>query len=102
MMKVIAIILTMATLALSSYPCCQEAAEPSVEHCEQDHQKAPCDNDSPCSPFYACGRCPGFTVDYVQIHFLSLDTVQELPPVPYLESIPKEVHSVPFKPPRFI
>ncbi len=101
-MKVVAIILAMATVALSSYPCCQETAQPSVEHGEQDHREAPCDTDSPCSPFYGCGRCPGFTVEYVQIHFLALDVVQVLPPVPYLESIPKEVHSVLFKPPRII
>ncbi len=98
----IAIILAMATLALSSYPCCQETADASMEHSGQDHHETPCDTDSPCSPFYACGRCPGFTVEYVQIYFFTLDMVQELPPVPYLESIPKEVHSVPFKPPRFI
>ncbi len=106
-MKVFATILTIATLFLSSVPCCQEegacANSEPVEHCGERHgEKAPSDSESPCSPFYVCGRCPGFTVNYDHIDFFTLDIAQELPPLPYLESLSMEVHSVLFKPPRMI
>lgn len=105
-MKIFAVILSTLTLLLSSYPCCQEGSSCSgisavVEHCDDDGpQEAPHGKDAPCSPFYACGRCPGFTILYETLEFGSLVPEPQTQPIPYLELLPKEVYFHSLKPPR--
>lgn len=56
------------TLLMSAVPCCTEgdgcAETPAPE--TAGHTDAPCgevpDGEGPCSPFYACGSCPGCVV----------------------------------------
>ena len=53
---------------MSAVPCCSETAANNVDHqtCEET---TGCDNipcDEPCSPFYACGSCTGFSVQEVE------------------------------------
>ncbi|MFC4221326.1 hypothetical protein [Flagellimonas marina] len=104
-MKVLAILLSLLTMLLSSYPCCQETSSCSeqvlVDQCGHDEsEKLPLSKDTPCSPFYTCGRCPGFTIAYESMDFINLEVQREATPVPYLELLPKEVYFFSLKPPR--
>ena len=105
-MKILAVILSLATLILSSYPCCQETGACTeiltvVDQCENDHsQEVPPHKDTPCSPFYSCGRCPGFTVSYEILDLVSLEFEQETLLIPYIGLLPKEVYFFSLKPPR--
>ncbi|WP_318312226.1 hypothetical protein [Flagellimonas crocea] len=105
-MKELAAILSILILLLSSVPCCLERegcmespydGVSSYNGFSETHH----DKEAPCSPFYSCGRCPGFTItsdkliaiDIVEINFKK--TV-----IPYQEFIPKEVYFYHLKPPR--
>ncbi|WP_418887611.1 DUF6660 family protein [Leeuwenhoekiella marinoflava] len=63
-MKILVIILAFLTLSLSAVPCCSTLVEDHPDHqiCEtsSDCDDVPC--DEPCSPFYSCGSCAGFSV----------------------------------------
>ena len=104
-MEVLAVLLSMATIVLSSYPCCQETGSCSVwevvEHGAQDGaEDIPYHQDSTCSPFYTCGRCTGFTISFETLEFVYLEPVSKTLPIPYLETLPKEVNFHSLKPPR--
>ncbi|WP_228237676.1 DUF6660 family protein [Allomuricauda sp. M10] len=105
-MKFIAVILSLVTLTLSSYPCCQETSTCSsisdvLDNCsDDDRPEAPHDKDTPCSPFYTCGRCPGFTITYETLELISMDCELLTAPIPYIEQLPKEVYFHSLKPPR--
>jgi len=105
-MRVFAVIMSLLTIFLSSYPCCQETdlcmETISFNDCVDDGAcEDPHESEAPCSPFYTCGRCPGFTLTYgefVQIVTIEVDSKINL--VPYLEFMPKEVYFNALKPPR--
>ncbi|WP_036381957.1 hypothetical protein [Muricauda sp. MAR_2010_75] len=104
-MKVLAVILSLLTILLSSYPCCQETDSCSEELLvgqsgHDDSDEPPLSEDSPCSPFYTCGRCPGFTIRDEAVDFIYLEVDKETPPMTYLELLPKEVYFFSLKPPR--
>ncbi|KAB7529014.1 hypothetical protein F8C76_14300 [Flagellimonas olearia] len=107
-MKFLAVSLSLFTVLLSSYPCCEEAGSCSgistvVDHCGDDGgQETPHGKDTPCSPFYTCGRCPGFTISYETLELVSLDPEPQTLPIPYIELLPKEVYFHSLKPPRTI
>ncbi len=101
-----AIILSTLIVLLSSFPCCEEEgaceAFSFVNHTEnhESHDDDHSNNESPCSPFYDCGRCLGFTINYNFIEFDFLETDLEIFEVPYVESLTCEVYSYDLKPPR--
>lgn len=104
-MRVLAVILSFLTLFLSSYPCCQEADSCAdvflIGESDEGADESPHENEAPCSPFYACGRCPGFTLNQervVDIYVIEPEIKTNL--VPYLEFVPKEVYFHFLKPPR--
>ncbi|MER3376173.1 MAG: hypothetical protein RIM83_16155 [Allomuricauda sp.] len=104
-MRVLAVILSLLTILLSSYPCCQETGSCSetsaVDQCgHDDPEEVPHGTDAPCSPFYNCGRCPGFTVTHETLNFVCLELEKETPPITYVELLPKEVYFFSLKPPR--
>lgn len=105
-MKFLVIVLSLLTIFLSSYPCCQETVSCSntttVNHCDDDGSEEQSEGDStPCSPFYACGRCPGFTMNFETLDFAALELPKETHPIPhYIELLPKEVYFFSLKPPR--
>ncbi|WP_394749235.1 DUF6660 family protein [Spongiimicrobium salis] len=105
-MKMLAVILSMLTIFLSSFPCCQESDSCSevpfvVEHCGNDSSEEEShDEDMPCSPFLSCGSCTGFTINYSSLNFVIPIIKQETKPVPYMEYLPKEVYFLSLKPPR--
>ncbi len=100
------VILSLLTIFLSSYPCCQETGSCSdistMELCgDKDSGEHSQGEETPCSPFYACGRCPGFTINYETLDFATLELPKETHPVPYyIELLPKEVYFFSLKPPR--
>lgn len=100
-----AVILSLLTILLSSYPCCQETDSCSeiilVDQCRhEDSEELPLNKNTPCSPFYTCGRCPGFTITYESVDFINLEAEKETLPVPYMELFHKEVYFFSLKPPR--
>ncbi|WP_410548935.1 DUF6660 family protein [Allomuricauda sp. F6463D] len=105
-MKILAVILSILIVALSSFPCCQDkdscAISSSLNYCEHDdsHDDVPHQNESPCSPFYNCGRCSGFTINYELIELDSFESVMKVLPVPYMEPLSKEVYFFDLKPPQ--
>ncbi|MAU15061.1 MAG: hypothetical protein CMH46_05920 [Muricauda sp.] len=107
-MKVLAVILSTLIVVLSSYPCCQDVdscpISSSLHYCgeNESHDDAPHKNESPCSPFYNCGRCSGFTISYEVIDFDAFEPDLEILPVPYMEPLAKEVYFHDLKPPRVI
>jgi len=76
-----AYILTFLTLLLSAVPCCQKE-----DHCdESEHEVSQSimssgddcpESDGPCSPFYACGSCPGC----IGTEFVKTDEIPSLIP----------------------
>lgn len=104
-MRVLAVLLSILTILLSSYPCCQEADScfetAFLNQCgHDDSEELPMSEDTPCSPFYTCGRCPGFTITYDSLDLINLDVEKGAPLVMYLELLPKEVYFFSLKPPR--
>lgn len=105
-MKFLAVTLSVLTIFLSSYPCCQDEDSCSelqtfVDSCEgSSQQEVPHGNDAPCSPFYNCGRCPGFTITNETLDFVSLELKPKTLHIPYVEFLPKEVYFLALKPPR--
>lgn len=63
-MRVLAYILALMTLVLSAAPCCMLEDHPdsiwqeSPESASAPGEDCP-ESKGPCSPFYACGACPG-------------------------------------------
>jgi hypothetical protein len=104
--KVLAIILSTLIVLLSSFPCCQEegtcdtASFVGTADNHESHDDDHSNNESPCSPFYNCGRCTGFTINYNFIEFDFLETDLENFEVPYVESLTHEVYFHDLKPPR--
>ena len=59
------------------------------------------ENETPCSPFYTCGRCPGFTLKYEGFtEIVTIEADLKTNPLHYRELIPKEVYFHDLKPPR--
>ncbi len=100
-MKWVALALALLTLGLSATPCCVEevctrenqVTTDSTHDSEEEHE-------SPCSPFFTCGSCLGFSVS------LYSHTETPKPQESHRESdhvnrfIPADVHCLVFKPPR--
>lgn len=110
-MKVLAVILSLLIVVLSSFPCCQDddlcpdstSLAHTKEHCAHDdvpHDDDSHKNQSPCSPFYNCGRCSAFTISLSSIDLVAYEPEPEILPVPYTESFSKEFYFLDFKPPR--
>ncbi|WP_127024985.1 hypothetical protein [Flagellimonas beolgyonensis] len=105
-MKILVVLLSIFTLLLSSFPCCEDNGSCyetlQVDQCgHDDSEKVPHEKDGPCSPFYTCGQCSGFTLTYgkfIDLVIIEIDLKSIL--VPYLEFEPKEVYSHFLKPPR--
>ena len=64
-MRFIACLFACLTLLMSAVPCCTEgdACAEGPGLLTTGHAEGPCDEvpegEGPCSPFYACGSCPG-------------------------------------------
>ncbi|SHI60156.1 hypothetical protein SAMN04488513_101758 [Pseudozobellia thermophila] len=100
-----ALLLSVLTIFLSSYPCCQETSPCSEISCADNigndgSEDVPHGKDHPCSPFTTCGRCAGFTLSFTQFTFDLVEPEIKIPPVPYLAPLPKEVYFHELKPPR--
>lgn len=106
-MRVVAVILSLLTIFLSSYPCCQESDNCSDtfatwdssenESGDDNHEKEP-----PCSPFFSCGRCSGFTLTYDGLlDIVSKEILVKSNTEYYQELNPKEFYFHAFKPPRY-
>jgi|LauGreDrversion4_2_1035121.scaffolds.fasta_scaffold231513_2 hypothetical protein len=66
MVRLIAFILSIFVLVLSTMPCCNVGHEASEKYCTEkqsgtNSQQQDDDCGSNCSPFYSCGTCVGFT-----------------------------------------
>jgi len=107
-MKVFAVVLSLLTIFLSAYPCCQESDAcmeiSSISDCNGDRSSEdPHENETPCSPFYTCGRCPGFTLEYGDFaKIVTIEADLKTNPLHYRELIPKEVYFHRLKPPRTV
>lgn len=73
-MKLISIFLASIILSLTAIPCCGEESNCQEEFhsCADEENKAAEseDDDPPCSPFYSCGACTGFSL----VSFQSINT----------------------------
>ncbi|MDC6361802.1 MULTISPECIES: hypothetical protein [Flavobacteriaceae] len=106
-MKFLTVILSLLTIVLSSYPCCQETDScfetSTASHCaDGDHntENEQHDKETPCSPFFTCGRCPGFTTNHVSLELVPFELEEKIQPIVYIEPLPKEVYFFSLKPPR--
>lgn len=66
-MKIFATILSFIILFLSTVPCSAYAkhSECSLEkNCEKNSHDCGNDCNGKCSPFYSCGSCTGFTINF--------------------------------------
>ena len=106
-MKMLAVILSLFTIFLSSYPCCQDedscAEILTIEYNSGDgsQKEVPHDSDGPCSPFYNCGRCVGFTLTFNEMVLVPIEHELKKAFVPYLRFQPKEALFIALKPPRY-
>ena len=106
-MKMLAVILSLFTIFLSSYPCCQDedscAEILTIEYNSGDssQKEIPHDSDGPCSSFYNCGRCVGFTLTFNEMVLVPIENELKKAFVPYLRFQPKEALFIAFKPPRY-
>jgi hypothetical protein len=75
-MKVICIFLSMLIVSLSALPCCYEVdnCNEEIELCEKEanHSSQNEESNPPCSPFFSCGSCTGFS--FSSINFSKTDT----------------------------
>ncbi len=105
-MRVFAVILSLLTIFLSSYPCCSETDTlmeiSSIHDCFEDRpSEDPDEGETPCSPFYTCGRCSGFTLTYYRVmDFVECEMVIKSNTDYYQALNPKEVYFHDLKPPR--
>lgn len=65
-MKMISILLAIIILSLTAMPCCAEEGNCQEElhacEAETDHSEPNEESNFPCSPFYSCGACSGFSL----------------------------------------
>ncbi|MEC8682437.1 MAG: hypothetical protein VXX80_02005 [Bacteroidota bacterium] len=100
-MKILVILFALLTFSLSAVTCCVGNIT-GVEYHEDveddDCEKGPC--EEPCSPFFNCGTCTGFSVQ----EFKNLDFNQVKIPTQKIVSISYlragEFHDSSFRPPR--
>ena len=101
-MNVLILLLTGLTLFLSATPCCTADFENATEHqsCEEssDCENTPC--DEPCSPFFTCGSCTGFSIQELETCFLLQEQVSLAVPVSKFNLYREDYHETSFKPPR--
>ncbi|MEH6408119.1 MAG: hypothetical protein V7767_12640 [Leeuwenhoekiella sp.] len=101
-MKILVTLLSFLTLFLSAVPCCSKTAEDRAEHqtCEEssDCDDIPC--EGPCSPFYTCGSCTGFSVQEVAAFTFILDQLIDQKIVSIISFHREDYQSPSFKPPR--
>ncbi len=106
-MKFLCVLLSLLTIFLSSYPCCQETGKcietlsirdnGENESSDDRHEK-----EAPCSPFYTCGRCSGFTLTYYGfLDIVSGEMLIKSNTDYYQELNPKEFYFHALKPPRY-
>lgn len=106
-MKMIAVILSLFTIFMSSYPCCQDgnACENRLENFNNSENSSqneePHESEWPYSPFYDCGCCVGVTITINEIVLVTFEHELEKSFIPYILIHPKEVLSILLKPPRF-
>ncbi|WP_370173520.1 hypothetical protein [Leeuwenhoekiella palythoae] len=100
MMKILVILFALLTFSLSTVTCCVGNISGVEYHqdAEDDCEDGPC--DEPCSPFFNCATCTGFSVQ----EFENLDFQQEQIPTKKIVSISYlragEFHDSSFRPPR--
>lgn len=69
-MKVSTILIAILSLWLSTQPCCadevshEDGSLTQMNDTPSDHT---CGNELPCSPFYSCRGCVGFSVEKIAI-----------------------------------
>jgi hypothetical protein len=78
-MKLISILLATLILSFSAIPCC-EAEDNCQEEIlsnssESTHHSGSEESNLPCSPFYSCGTCTGFSL--ISLHFDSTWQITE-------------------------
>jgi|GEM_PF-2567102 len=81
-MKVLPVLFALLTITFAAFPCCigeDSCTTPEEEKfaMEQEHE---CEDQLPCSPFFSCGSCTGFSV-------LNQEFKIENEPVTFKESI---------------
>ncbi|EAZ80924.1 hypothetical protein [Algoriphagus machipongonensis] len=65
-MKVFAILLSLFSFWLTAMPCCSEESSCDTIELKQNSDSEPqddCNDHLPCSPFYSCGSCTGFSAE---------------------------------------
>jgi hypothetical protein len=87
--KICITILSFIVLFLSTVPCSAYAkhSECGVEKsCENDSHQCGDDCNGKCSPFYSCGTCIGFTLNFTSVSIsqkLEFDTDELVQPLSY-------------------
>jgi len=73
-MKLFPFFIAMLILLLAVQPCCagdEACDEIKAEQTENRHSEQDCGNELPCSPFYSCGSCLGFSIQKQHIEQLA-------------------------------
>jgi hypothetical protein len=71
-MKVFTILIAILSFWLSTQPCCAEEVgdkEIAIAHINDSPSNHPCGDKLPCSPFYSCRGCVGFSIEKFTIPF---------------------------------
>ncbi|WP_268036923.1 hypothetical protein [Algoriphagus sp. PAP.12] len=63
-MKVFPVLLALFSFWLTAMPCCStENKCDTIEENQNSDSQDDCEDQLPCSPFYSCGSCTGFSTE---------------------------------------
>ncbi|WP_394369873.1 DUF6660 family protein [Algoriphagus pacificus] len=96
-MKVFSVFMALFSFWLTSMPCC--SAENSCDNTEVIQEtdlgsEEDCDDHLPCSPFYSCGSCIGFSTEKFSFPLLSVSEEIKSEPILFWKAPHSEQHSM--------
>ncbi|MBN3520248.1 hypothetical protein JYB62_09555 [Algoriphagus lutimaris] len=96
-MKVLSVLIALFSFWLTGMPCCSvenscdttEVNPESVFGSEED-----CEDHLPCSPFYSCGTCTGFSTEKFSFTILPISEEIKSEPIHFWKALISEQHSM--------
>lgn len=84
-MKVLSVLMALFSFWLTAMPCCSSESSCDITEVNQETEfgtEEDCEDHLPCSPFYSCGTCSGFSTE--KFSFPNLTVSEEIKSEPIL------------------
>ncbi|MBN3582809.1 hypothetical protein JYB64_10475 [Algoriphagus aestuarii] len=96
-MKVLSVFMALFSFWLTGMPCC--SAEDSCDSTELSQEsevgsEEDCQDHLPCSPFYSCGSCIGFSTEHFSFPVLPISEEIKSEPILFWKAPHSEQHSM--------